>query len=78
MGEIVAAAWRVFGPAVFSWTVQQLEDWWLSQGGSPGPLSVGQDCRVEEMRRACSSARLAAELDPDQGVFYWDLPYKEQ
>lgn len=75
MEEIIAAAWRVFGPAVLGWTVKQLRDWWEGQGQSFPPVASSQladPCRVHYCGRP------GANLDPDDGVFYWDLPEQEQ
>lgn len=75
MTEVLAAAWRIFGPVVLTWSVEQLRQWWLGQGGDPRALEPGAGrCGCD----ACSKSREGMQLDPDEGCFYWELPYSQQ
>lgn len=72
MGEVISAAWRIFGPVVLTWTVKQLNDWWESEGRQVAQAStLGCGCPP-----VCPIP--GNELDPDSGVYFWDLPEQEQ
>lgn len=69
MESILRAAWYIFGPAVLKWTVEELRNW--------GAVNLGAGS-VAPIDRACSGARATANLDPDDGCYYWDFPEQEQ
>lgn len=71
MGDIIVAAWRVFGPIVLTWTVKQLVEWASTPAGAHELANYKSSCRDTE----CIAG---SELDPDDGCFYWDLPTREQ
>jgi hypothetical protein len=60
-----------YGTDVLDWSVRKM---FQTEAATAAPGCDVQD----ECERVLERAPLGARLDPDCGVFFWDLPSKEQ
>lgn len=63
-----------YGAEVIDWTLRQVVERWTAEGGDPNAASCASDaCAyvLHEMKKGVN-------LDPDCGVYFWELPTKEQ
>ena len=72
MDALLRYAIARWGEAVLSWTVRQLYEAISNDQALPVP---GAPC---VKRDPCGVQPLGYDLDPDQGVYFWELPRGEQ
>jgi len=61
-----------YGEEALGWTIRQVIDRLSSD-----PIDL--DCAPDELHVRLTAARkLGYDLDPDAGVYFWELPSKEQ
>lgn len=73
------------GEKALGMTLKQAMEWLVS--GNDAPAKLDQDANEYHAgrcgcERCCETRQLGpvrnSNLDPDEGVFYWDLPTREQ
>lgn len=62
-----------YGTEVLEWSVKQMLDRFQADGGDLN----GDGC-VNSCDRVLAVQRLGHNLDPDCGVYFWELPTREQ
>lgn len=62
-----------YGEQVIGWTIQQVVD----RLASDGQLNL-DECPTSVCRAVQAVQKKGYDLDPDCGVYFWELPYKEQ
>lgn len=62
-----------YGADVLEWSVKKILSVFIADGGDISMLAESDDCQ-----RARNAEPIGLRLDPDCGVFFWELPYKEQ
>jgi len=61
-----------YGTDVLDWSMRKIMQTWESEPDKGIQISTNNDCD-----RALNASPLGYRLDPDCGVFYWELPSKE-
>jgi len=62
-----------YGTDVLEWSVKQMLERYMADGGDRN----GDGC-VTPADRAIAAQRVGYDLDPDSGVYFWELPTREQ
>lgn len=63
-----------YGAEVIDWSLRQVIERWTSEGGDPTAAS----CASDACAYALHEMKKGVNLDPDCGVYFWELPTREQ
>lgn len=62
-----------YGEEALGWTIRQVVDRLTADGVQTAP-----ECATDLCVRVRQAQRVGYDLDPDCGVYFWELPTREQ